>query len=160
MGLRYRKSIKICKGLKLNLSKSGISTSVKVGRVTHNTKRGTTVNLGNGLSYHMGNGKKAKKHKVSLGEKLDKFNENNKEILNSMENSKLFNWVLKDREKALKEIKIYKKVFYVIGIIGILIGFIDCLGFLIGIPALIYGNKLDYDKLIEKQQKNFEKGRE
>lgn len=57
MGFRMRKSIKICKGVKLNVSKSGISTSVKVGNVTYNTKRGTTVNLGNGLSYHSSNKK-------------------------------------------------------------------------------------------------------
>ena len=60
MGFRMRKSIKICKGVKLNVSKSGISTSVKVGNVTYNTKRGTTVNLGNGLSYHSSN----KKHTI------------------------------------------------------------------------------------------------
>lgn len=60
MGFRVRKSIKICKGVKVNLSKSGVSTSVKVGNVTHNTKRGTTVNLGNGVSYHAGNSTKSK----------------------------------------------------------------------------------------------------
>ena len=63
MGFRVRKSIKICKGVKVNLSKSGISTSVKVGNVTYNTKRGTTVNLGKGVSYHTGNSVKSKSRK-------------------------------------------------------------------------------------------------
>ena len=58
MGFNFRKSIKIGKNLKLNISKSGVSTSVKVGNVTHNSKRGTTINLGNGLSYKVGNSKK------------------------------------------------------------------------------------------------------
>ena len=51
------------KGVKVNLSKSGISTSVKVGNVTYNTKRGTTVNLGKGVSYHTGNSVKSKSRK-------------------------------------------------------------------------------------------------
>lgn len=54
MGFRIRKSVKLCKGVKVNLSKFGISTSVKVGKVNYNTKRGASVNLGNGLSYHAG----------------------------------------------------------------------------------------------------------
>ena len=60
MGLRVRKSIKLGKHVKLNVSKSGVSTSVKVGNVTHNSKRGTTVNLGNGISYHLPNNKDTK----------------------------------------------------------------------------------------------------
>ena len=86
MGLRYNKSVKICKGLKLNFSKSGISTSIKVGNVTHNSKRGTTVNLGNGLSYHVGNGKKAKGSKKqdpkpTFTERLQDAVENQDQIL-------------------------------------------------------------------------------
>ena len=40
MTYRYRKSIKLIPGVKLNLSKSGISTSIG--------KRGATVNIGHG----------------------------------------------------------------------------------------------------------------
>ena len=65
MGLRVRKSIKLGKHVKLNVSKSGVSTSVKVGNVTHNSKRGTTVNLGNGVSYHAPNKNKKVKTKTS-----------------------------------------------------------------------------------------------
>lgn len=51
MGFRYRKRIKLGKYITLNISKSGISPSVKLGRITHNLKnKTTTVRLGNGLS--------------------------------------------------------------------------------------------------------------
>ncbi|WP_455542395.1 DUF4236 domain-containing protein [Intestinibacter sp.] len=60
MGFNIRKSIKLGKNLKLNISKSGVSTSVKVGNVTVNSKRGTTVNLGHGISYHVPKSKKSK----------------------------------------------------------------------------------------------------
>ncbi len=55
MGLRYRKSIKVSPGVKLNLSKSGISTSVgKRGSTLNFSKRGTKATVGipgSGLSY-------------------------------------------------------------------------------------------------------------
>lgn len=61
MGLRYRKKIKLTKNISLNVSKSGISPSVKIGPITHNLKnKKTTVRLGNGWSYVFG-GKKKKK---------------------------------------------------------------------------------------------------
>ena len=55
MGLRYRKSIKLVPGVKLNISKSGISTSVgKPGNTVNISRRGvrSTVGIpGTGLSY-------------------------------------------------------------------------------------------------------------
>lgn len=61
MGFRYRKRIKLGKHITLNISKSGISPSVKLGRITHNLKsKATTVRLGNGLSYIFGSKKKKK----------------------------------------------------------------------------------------------------
>lgn len=56
MGLRYRKSIKIAKGVRLNIgSKSvGISAGVKGARISSNTRSGTRVTVsapGTGLSY-------------------------------------------------------------------------------------------------------------
>ena len=49
---RYRKRIKLGKHITLNISKSGVSPSVKLGNITHNLKsKSTTVRLGNGLSY-------------------------------------------------------------------------------------------------------------
>lgn len=55
MGFRYRKQIKIAPGVKLNISKSGISTSVgKRGATVNFSKRGTRTTFGipgTGLSY-------------------------------------------------------------------------------------------------------------
>ncbi|MBQ2658069.1 MAG: DUF4236 domain-containing protein [Erysipelotrichaceae bacterium] len=55
MGFRYRKSIKLLPGVKLNLSKSGVSTSVgKRGGTLNFSRRGTRATVGipgSGLSY-------------------------------------------------------------------------------------------------------------
>ncbi len=52
MGFGFRKKIKIAPGIALNLSKSGVSTSVKVGPVSWNSRtQKTYVNLPGGLSY-------------------------------------------------------------------------------------------------------------
>ena len=52
IGLRYRKRIKLGKYININISKSSISPSIRMGRITHNLKnKTTTVRLGNGLSY-------------------------------------------------------------------------------------------------------------
>jgi len=59
MGIRVNRRIKIAKGLSLNVSKSGISASAKVGRVTVNSRRGTTVNVAKGVSVNVPAGKSA-----------------------------------------------------------------------------------------------------
>lgn len=52
MGFRFRKRINLGKHITLNVSKSGVSPSVKLERITRNLKtKTTTVRLGNGLSY-------------------------------------------------------------------------------------------------------------
>jgi hypothetical protein len=56
MGFRFRKSIKLAPGIRLNLSKSGISTSIGPRGATVNvgSKRGPRVTVGvpgTGLSY-------------------------------------------------------------------------------------------------------------
>ena len=55
MGLRYRKQVKVAPGVKLNLSKSGVSTSVgKRGATMNFSGRGTKTTVGipgSGLSY-------------------------------------------------------------------------------------------------------------
>ena len=55
MGFRFQKRIKIAPGIKLNLSKSGISTSIGGRGFTHNIghgKRRTTIGIpGTGLSH-------------------------------------------------------------------------------------------------------------
>lgn len=61
MGLSFRKTINLGKHVKVNLSKTGVSASVKVGNVTYNTKRGISANLGKGVTYR--SNKKYKKKK-------------------------------------------------------------------------------------------------
>jgi hypothetical protein len=56
MGFRFRKSIKLLPGVRLNISKTGVSTSVGTGGATVNLKRGrkprVTVGIpGSGISY-------------------------------------------------------------------------------------------------------------
>lgn len=62
MGLRFRKSVKICKGVRVNFSKSGTSLSIGGRGYSYNfSKRGTshTVGIpGTGLSYTSYNHKK------------------------------------------------------------------------------------------------------
>lgn len=64
MGLRFRKTIKICKGVKVNVSKSGLSYTIGMPGMSINTgKRGTFANLGlpgTGISYRsrIGGGRK------------------------------------------------------------------------------------------------------
>lgn len=51
MGINYRKRMKIGDGTFLNISKSGVSVSQKIGKITINSRGTTTVNLGNGITY-------------------------------------------------------------------------------------------------------------
>ena len=64
MGIRVNRRIKIAKGLSLNISKSGISTSAKVGRVTVNSRRGATVRVAKGVSVNIPAGKSASRGKT------------------------------------------------------------------------------------------------
>lgn len=71
MGFRFRKSIKIMPGVRVNVSKSGFSTSVGGRGATMNvSKRGvrTTVGIpGSGLSYSTLHGKpKARAKKAAM----------------------------------------------------------------------------------------------
>ena len=60
VGISYRKRIKIGDGTFLNVSKSGISVSQKIGKTTINSRGTTTINLGNGVTYRTSNKKKKK----------------------------------------------------------------------------------------------------
>ena len=75
MGFRFRKSIKIAPGVKINLGKksAGISVGNKFGGISINTKRGVTIRAsapGTGLSYasHIAGGGKEKKSSVKTAE--------------------------------------------------------------------------------------------
>jgi hypothetical protein len=51
MGLNFRKTIKLGKHLKANISKKGVSFSANLGRLTVNSNGRKTIKLGKGLSY-------------------------------------------------------------------------------------------------------------
>lgn len=52
MGIKINKRVNLGNNTKLNISKSGLSTSHKVGNVTLNPKRNrATINTGMGVSY-------------------------------------------------------------------------------------------------------------
>lgn len=72
MGLRFRKSIKVADGVKVNIGtkSAGVSVGGKYGGVSFNTKSGTNVHAsapGTGLSYtkKIGSKKKGKKSEAS-----------------------------------------------------------------------------------------------
>ncbi len=79
MGLRVRKRIKVCKGLHLNVSKSGISASAKVGNMTVNSRGRVTASIpGTGISYSTN----LKKNEVNKRSKTSSRNaEESKELL-------------------------------------------------------------------------------
>ena len=61
MGFRFRKRIKLGKYININISKSSISPSIRIGNITRNLKtKTTTVRLGNGLFYVFNKKKKKK----------------------------------------------------------------------------------------------------
>lgn len=50
MGLRIQRRIKINKNTHVNVSNSGVSTSVKIGRLTLNSRGRSSIRLFKGLS--------------------------------------------------------------------------------------------------------------
>lgn len=51
MGFQYRKRVRLGKNAWLNLSKSGVSSSFRVGPMTFNSRGRKSIRLGNGMSY-------------------------------------------------------------------------------------------------------------
>lgn len=69
MGFRLRKKINLLPGLSLNLSKSGISASVKAGPISWNSRtQKTAINLPGPLSYQLDSGKSKGLKKAELVE--------------------------------------------------------------------------------------------
>lgn len=57
MPFRTRRSIKLGKNIRLNLSKKGMSVSTKVGRTTFNSRGRTSTRVAKGVSYTTSKGK-------------------------------------------------------------------------------------------------------
>ena len=53
MGLSFRKTIKLGKKTSLNVSKTGVSASRRMGPVTVNSRGKVTVRLGKGLTWRL-----------------------------------------------------------------------------------------------------------
>ena len=51
MGLSFRKSVRLGKALRLNVSRSGASLSQRVGRVTVNSRGRGSIRVGKGVSW-------------------------------------------------------------------------------------------------------------
>jgi hypothetical protein len=69
MGFRFRKKINLLPGLSLNLSKSGISASVKAGPISWNSRtQKTSVDLPGPFSYQLDSGKSKGLKKTDLVE--------------------------------------------------------------------------------------------
>ena len=51
MGIQYRRRVRTGRNSWLNVSRSGVSESVRVGRATFNTRGSVFVRLAKGLSY-------------------------------------------------------------------------------------------------------------
>ncbi len=57
MGLVVRRRITTGRNSWLNVSKTGASESVRIGRVTMNSRGRTTVRIGKGISFRVGKAK-------------------------------------------------------------------------------------------------------
>ncbi|HEX9227872.1 MAG TPA: DUF4236 domain-containing protein [Arthrobacter sp.] len=53
MGLSFRKTIKLGKKTSLNVSKTGVSASRRMGPVTVNSRGKVTIRLGKGLTWRL-----------------------------------------------------------------------------------------------------------
>jgi hypothetical protein len=54
MSLQYRRRVPVTRTTWLNLSRSGLSASRRVGRLTVNTRGGLRIRLGKGLFWRSG----------------------------------------------------------------------------------------------------------
>ena len=91
MGLRFRKSVKIAPGVKLNIgSKSvGVSAGVKGAHVSVNSSGRKTATIsapGTGLSYSVNLGKKKSSRKKSA--KKSSVNKENQKLINGLKRTK------------------------------------------------------------------------
>jgi hypothetical protein len=51
MGIYFRKSLRLSRAVHLNVSKTGISTSLRLGPLTMNSRGRTSLRLAPGISY-------------------------------------------------------------------------------------------------------------
>lgn len=136
MGLRFRKSIKIAPGVKLNFGKksAGMSIGGKYGGVSFNTKNGARARVsapGTGLSYSTNLKHKRSSHKNQNRTQVSnstasKNISNDLEVMNTLSKEEKYKYIASRQGLTEKSLKIYCTIFMIIAII--------C--FVIGIPTL------------------------
>lgn len=156
MGFRYRKSIKIAPGVKVNVGKKSVGVSVggKYGGVSVNSKTGARARVsapGTGMSYttkiDTKTDKPAKKSTVQKA-----TSQSNKTVINSNTNTskkgtvatpdkrKQYEAIIKRDKLTKKKTKSYKRLFTFLSIFFILIGILLLSStLLIGILSIVFG---------------------
>lgn len=171
MGFKIRKRVKIAPGVHLNVGKKGISTSVKVGKVTCNSKGKITTNLGNGISYEM-NTKGQKKNNNQIQNNVDDLispNENYIDGLTKEERELMFNEEVMQLQRGFnswsnlsdRQIKIYNCfIKCMLGILALTTAFLS-VAIPIAIPvAIVFTIGIfifDAGKLKQKEQRGIDK---
>lgn len=149
MGFRFNKRVKVTKGVHLNLSRKGISTSVKVGKTSINSRGRVTTNLGNGLSYQTSF--TPKKRKIKMGNKTREFS--------ALDGDPRLN-AIKDLQNAIdswnilwgKPLNIFMKIcFALFSIISLLLGLIYPFMIIVSIVSAYAAFKFNTIKFKDKQ---------
>lgn len=151
MGFKVNKRIKIAPGVNLNVSKKGLSTSVKVGKTTFNSRGKVTTNLGHGVSYTT-NLKNNKKYTNTNLELTQSFNE---EVARLKRNKN--NWAnLSDNQ--VKYYNIFMKILLILlTLVLSLLSIFSLSAIPFAIISGIYIFKFDANKLRIKHQILMEK---
>lgn len=177
MGFRFRKSINLGGGLRINLSKSGVGYSwgTKGYRVTRSA-RGTTTRTvsipGTGISYSHTNGKSRRKsgnatynrqnHQIPSGNinsmPVESTNVYGTRVIENSVASEMVSDGLEDMlaeaGRILKLNKCFKIIFWITLISGLFLQWLWILSIIIAIFILIFKNKvkIDLDYVIEADQ--------
>ena len=151
MGMRFKKSIKVAPGVKVNIGKksAGVSIGGKYGGMSFNTKNGTRARIsapGTGMSYSTKIGKKQKKPHTNQNtankSDYEQFKQDAK-YMNSLSKEEQYKEIVTKNGLTEKSAQTYRTVFLIIAIICFLIG-IPTLAIGIGVVAIIIGFILLY----------------
>jgi len=151
MGLRFRKSIKIAPGLKLNINKKSIGLTFGARGFSHTInssgRRTTTVGLpGSGLSYSKISTTKAASKRATSSEECASAIENSGESMRSQKAALVlcvFFGLLGAHRFYVKKIGTGLLYFFTVGLFGI--------GWIVDIVKIISGNFRDASGLVLKK---------
>lgn len=144
MGFRFRKSIKVAPGVKLNVGKKSIGVSVggKYGGVSINSKTGARARVsapGTGLSYtsKIGNTspkKSSAKIKVSKGDQ-----QKNSSARQAVDKQAQYEEIVKKGNLTKNKTKSYRRWFLILSATLILVGLLTVAYGIIGIISIALG---------------------